>query len=206
MLSPIKPASVFKHSKLFFVKKRTQLTLFVDQQLSAPIERIRLEFNPVQFALINSHVTLCRENELEDLERVMLNLKNLKQGCITIELGNPIRFLEGKGVMLPAIGDYAAFQKLRKNILHGLIENPRNSEPHITLLHPRNATCTDEIFEQIRQTDFPRSIDFCKISLIEQKLGKAWRVLEEFNLSPKNPPQTQSSAAQSHPVQELPPC
>ncbi|MCB0517711.1 MAG: 2'-5' RNA ligase family protein [Lewinellaceae bacterium] len=146
------------------------------------MERIRQAFNPAQFALIKSHVTLCREDELEDLERVIRNLKNLKHDCITIEFGDPIRFSEGKGVLLPAMGGLADFQKLRKKILHGLVENPRKPEPHITLLHPRNATCTDEIFSQIQQTDFPRRIEFCKISLIEQEVGEAWQVLEEFGL------------------------
>lgn len=57
--------------------KRIQLTLFIDEDESAPIEKIRKEFNPGQYALIKSHVILCREDELEQIENVLLNLERL---------------------------------------------------------------------------------------------------------------------------------
>lgn len=39
---------------------RLQLTLFVPPQQAASIEAIRQTVNPLQYALIKSHVTLCR--------------------------------------------------------------------------------------------------------------------------------------------------
>jgi 2'-5' RNA ligase len=163
-------------------KKRIQLTLFVEEPESLPIEQIRKTFNPLQYMLIQAHVTLCREDELEDLEKVLFNLTRLKTHPITIDLGHVARFSEGKGVYVPAIGENQAFQQLRKNILQGIIEQPRQHEPHITLMHPRNSTCTDSIFEQIEQQALPLHLKFKKISLIEQEIGEKWHILAEFDL------------------------
>jgi len=167
-------------------QKRIQLTLFVDEEHSTVIEKVRCEFNPVQYDLIKSHVTLCREDELEKIDKVMRNLIGLNHGPITIEFGNLVRFSEGKGLMIPAFGDNEPFQKLRTNILKGIIENPRKLEPHITLMHPRNSICTDAIFEHVKAHELPHKIEFNKISLIEQAMGKQWHILEEFELKTMN--------------------
>ncbi|AEE54176.1 2'-5' RNA ligase family protein [Haliscomenobacter hydrossis] len=163
-------------------QKRIQLSLFVDESASSSIESIRATFNPAQYVLIPAHVTLCREDELEQIDQVIQNLQRLNQDSITIDFGPVIRFSEGKGVLIPAIGPNESFQQLRANILQGIIENPRLPEPHITLMHPRNATCTDEIFAQIAQYSLPRKITFKKISLIEQEIGMKWCILDEFHL------------------------
>ena len=163
-------------------KTRTQLTLFISENDAQIIEQIRQEFNPKQYDLIKSHVTLCREDELENMEQVLNNLTHLKHKPITIKFGKIIRFLEGKGVLIPALNDNKSLENLRKNILKGIIENPRIQEPHITLMHPRNATCTDEIFAEIQKYNLPIKIKFSKISLIEQEMGQKWRILKEFEL------------------------
>ena len=54
------------------INNRIQLTLFVDPKEAVTIERVRQEFNPGQFKLIKAHVTLCREDEIQDLEKVVL--------------------------------------------------------------------------------------------------------------------------------------
>jgi len=157
--------------------KRTQLTLFVPEP--GAIENIRRQYNPLQHALIAAHVTLCREDELTDLELVFRNLEQLEFPVFTIHFGKPVRFNNGKGVFLPAQEDYTSFLALRKAVLRGNIDNPRNHEPHITLIHPRNAACTDELFEKIRKTGLPAEILFDRISLIEQVDGGRWNVVKE---------------------------
>jgi 2'-5' RNA ligase len=161
---------------------RRQLTLFLDDQESESIEQIRNKFNPEQYQLIKAHVTLCREDEIEDLTRVLINLEKLSLKPIAIHFENPIRFSEGKGVMLLASDNNNEFQVLRKQILTGIIENPRNHKAHITLMHPRNSECTDEIFEEIEQQVLPRSIEFKKMCLIEQREKSSWVILREFYL------------------------
>jgi 2'-5' RNA ligase len=164
-------------------QKRIQLTLFIDEAQSAIIESIRMQFNPVQYDLIKAHVTLCREDELEKTDKVMLNLSLLNYNSITINFGKPVIFSDGKGLLLAAIGNNENFQQLRTTVLQGVIKNPRQHQPHITLLHPRNATCTDKIFEQIAQVKFPDKINFTKISLIEQEMENKWQVLKEIELN-----------------------
>ncbi len=160
-------------------QKRTQLTLFINSHDSSAIEKIRKEYNPLQYALIKSHVTLCRENELEQLEKIIHTLNNLEHPGISIDFGPAVRFSAGKGVMIPAAGDNNQFQQLRKIILQDVKEN---QDPHITLLHPRNAVCTDSIFEQIEKIKLPRNLTFSTISLIEQEEDNKWNVLREFEL------------------------
>jgi hypothetical protein len=58
------------------------------------------------------------------------------------------------------------------------VNTPRRLEAHITLMHPRNATCTDAIFEEIRAHALPAQITFNTVSLIEQVDGGPWRVLQ----------------------------
>lgn len=159
---------------------RLQLTLFADENVSEHIEHIRRTFNPEQHALIQAHVTLCREDELEPVEKVRSNLESLEFAPITIHFGKPVRFSDEKGVLLPAIGNNTPFFILRELVLKGVVETLRKHEPHLTLMHPRNATCTDAIFEKIQKTDLPESLTFKKISLIEQEMGEKWRVLNEY--------------------------
>jgi hypothetical protein len=161
---------------------RRQLTLFVDPKDAETIEQVRREFNPVQFGLIRSHVTLCREDEIQNLEQVISNLLSLAQEEIGIEFGKPTRFDNGKGLFLPATTDNADFQELRRQVLNGLNNNLKKQEPHITLMHPRNTTCTDDIFQRIEKVSLPTKLKFKRISLIEQVNAGQWKILQEFEL------------------------
>ena len=161
---------------------RRQLTLFVEPTDAVTIEQARQEFNPRQFEIIKAHVTLCREDEIENLEKVISNLFLLTQTQqnIFIEFGKVARFDNGKGLFLPATNDNKEFEYLRRRILFGLYDNPRIQKPHITLMHPRNSTCTDEIFEQVEEINLPTKLEFKRISLIEQENGGQWKTLKTF--------------------------
>lgn len=165
---------------------RRQLTLFVDSKDAEAIEQVRQKFNPRQFELIKSHVTLCREDEIENLEHVILNLLSLTETELVVEFGAAKKFDNGKGILLPAKTDKIEFQELRRKILRGINDNPRVHEPHITLMHPRNSICTDNIFGQIEKTELPTKINFRRISLIEQKDTGPWNILQEFELQLQN--------------------
>jgi 2'-5' RNA ligase len=161
---------------------RRQLTLFAEPTDAVTIEQIRQKFNPRQFEIIKAHVTLCREDEIENLEQVISNLFLLTQTQqnIFIEFGKVARFDNGKGLFLPAINDNKEFEHLRRQILFGLYDNPRNQKPHITLMHPRNSTCTDRIFEQVKEINLPTKLELKRISLIEQENDGQWRTLKNF--------------------------
>jgi hypothetical protein len=74
-------------------KKRRQLTLFVPRHAVQEVERIRQKYNPEQYALIEAHITLCREDEFSQ-EADFLDFLHTAQ--ITdkdrINFGTPIRF------------------------------------------------------------------------------------------------------------------
>jgi 2'-5' RNA ligase len=159
---------------------RQQLTLFVPTNKSQQIEKCRSTFNWERYKLIKSHITLCRDEELEELAKIKENLKNLAFNPIVLALGKPVRFAAGKGVLLPIISGHTALHNLRIAILNGVIANPKKHEPHITLLHPRNATCTNEIYTEILNIDFPEEIVFTNVSLIEQLNGGPWKILETY--------------------------
>jgi 2'-5' RNA ligase len=161
---------------------RRQLTLFVENKDAKNIELVRNKFNPQQSKLIKSHVTLCREDEIENLEKVIQNLVSIQAACIKISFAKAIRFENEKGVLLPATGDNKAFQQLRKLVLQGLNTNPRIQQPHITLMHPRNSTCSDDDFLQIAAIILPSSLVFKKISLIAQGEDGKWITEQAFDL------------------------
>jgi len=163
-------------------KRRLQLTLFIDRDKSEMIEKIREEFNPLQYKLIKSHVTLCREDELEPIEQVIQNLEKLNHPGITIDFGQVTKFSDHKGVLIPATGENKQFHQLRKMILKGVNQYPRKHHPHITLMHPRNSTCTDNIFQQIQKMVLPGKIEFRMISVIEQEEENRWKILKEYKL------------------------
>lgn len=161
---------------------RRQLTLFVDQKDAVEIESVRKRFNPAQQDLIDCHVTLCREDEIGEMNAVLHNLIHLTTPAISIRFGEVTRFDNGKGVMLSALGENEAYHRLRAKVLAGVAAAIRRPEPHITLLHPRNSTCTDEIFAVIQKEIFPTMLIFREICLIEQFNGGKWHIRQKFYL------------------------
>lgn len=161
---------------------RRQLTLFVPEKYAEKIEYVRRTFDPVQSALIRSHVTLCQEDELSEISSVLANIKALKTGNITLHLNQLERFSNDQGLWLSTDHQPDEFHELRRKLLahsERAISHPR---PHITLIHPRNAECTTEQLEKIKQLDFPHSITFERISLIEQHGNNKWNIINEFPL------------------------
>lgn len=161
---------------------RKQLTLFLDDHYATEIEKIRKKYNPVQFNLIRSHVTLCREEELENLDQVKLNLSSLDVDSMKINFDHLIRFSQQNGVMISSKTNNHEFNHLRQLVLKGCNAEINHSEPHITLMHPRNSICTDEIFKDIRKVKIPESVIFKEISLIQQVDGNKWKILETFQM------------------------
>jgi len=129
-------------------------------------------------------VTLCREDEIINLDKVIGNLNNLSHKLpIKIKFRSVERFCENKGLYMPAAITNNPFKKLRRQVLKGIDSNPRDHQPHITIIHPRNGTCTDAIFNEICHQSLPKMLVFDCISLIKQCDGGKWAILKEFHLS-----------------------
>lgn len=159
---------------------RRQLTLFISDQTDV-IEKIRAKYNPCQYSLIAAHITLCREEEIENWEKILKNIKSISLSQpLQIKFGPVERFSEKKGLMISAKAKNQAFRELRKTVL-GFENDIKNPQAHITLMHPRNSTCTDEIFELIKRIELPTELYFDKIHVIEQRNGDPWLVVESFS-------------------------
>ena len=160
---------------------RKQLTLFIEDP-SGTIEAIRATRNPVQHRLIAAHVTLCREDELDAFDTIIKNIQSVQlSNPIRLQLGTVQRFDDGKGLWIPIIDPQNAFKELRKNVLGRSVPS-KEQLPHITLIHPRNATCTDAIFEAIKKQKLPTDVVVTSISLIAQTNGGKWQVMQDFHL------------------------
>jgi hypothetical protein len=112
------------------------------------------------------------------LDYVLKQLSNVQFPVFEVFSAKPKRFYEGKGVFIPVIDPKDHLGKLRKLIL----PNSKMIEPHITIMHPRNSTCTDEIFQEILRHPIPTNVTLTSISLIEQEIGKKWNVLQSFTM------------------------
>jgi 2'-5' RNA ligase len=163
------------------VKSRTQLSLFVPDPPRQLLEAVRRTLDPVQASLIDAHVTLCREDELENLCPAVL-LERLAAAAakpITLHFGAPERFNE-HGILLPCVAGESAFQALRNLLLGGA--PVRRQVPHITLAHPRNPRAPGNQLLNAANLASGISITFKRVSCIRQEGTGRWQVLQEFQI------------------------
>lgn len=157
---------------------RRQATLYLPADQSAPIESLRERFNTIQAAIIRSHVTLCREDEIENWGDLTARLEKFGPIEVSLRFETPVR--EGNSVLIPASGTTTSFDALRAALLSKNDVIPRKLSPHITIVHPRNGKCDENQFEEICRSITPFSITFRTVTFIEQINGGAWRDLAAF--------------------------
>jgi len=153
--------------------------MYVPPYAAAEIEAVRRAVDPIQSGLIPAHVTLCREDELGDLESVRARLRRPPFGPLTLRFGKPVAF-SGHGLLLECVGGEDRFRALREYLLaSGSI---REQRPHITLAHPRNPGAGGNLAGNT--SALPEDIEFTfpSVCLIEQEGGGPWRVLENYEL------------------------
>jgi hypothetical protein len=146
---------------------RSQASLYLPDLL--PVESLRVRYNPAQALLIPAHVTLCREDEVADWGAFRARLETLRPFKITLGFGVPVR--ENDFVFLPVREGFDEFHEFRTALL---MKEPRKHIPHVTIIHPRNGTCTDQIFADISLNIQPFQITFREVMLIEQKDDGVW--------------------------------
>ncbi|MEP7043025.1 MAG: 2'-5' RNA ligase family protein [Dokdonella sp.] len=160
---------------------RRQATLYLPPPHDAAIEALRSRFNPRQFGLIRAHVTLCRGDEVADWDALSGRLRDLGESDVALTFGAPVR--DGPLVYLPTTGDCRSFDALRLALLAGGDSLPRRHDPHITLVHPRNGSCSAADFAEISRRCQPFSVLFRTVTLIEQVDGSRWKDLAHFGAS-----------------------
>lgn len=154
--------------------RRRQASLYLFDHFT--IESCRSRFNPAQARLIPPHVTLCREDEVTDWGAWQKSLESLLPLEITLEFGDPVR--EENFVYLPVARGLEDFRQLRAKILRPPV---REHSPHLTLIHPRNGICSDEIFNEITANLRPFQYTFREVALIEQVDGGAWTLISRIS-------------------------
>jgi 2'-5' RNA ligase len=79
-------------TKKLRVNIRRQVTLFISENDYSEIEKCRKKFNSKQYRLIKYHITLCREDEIEEFEKIAENLKKINFKSFVLNFGKPIQF------------------------------------------------------------------------------------------------------------------
>ena len=154
---------------------RRQATLYLPPAYAAEIERLRAACNPAQHALIRAHVTLCREDEVHDWDELAKRLTAIGPVSVALAFGAPVR--DGDLVYLPATGSTASFDQLRASLLDRPAASIRRQAPHITLIHPRNGTCSDATFASILARCSPFDVTLRAVTLIAQVDDGPWQDL-----------------------------
>lgn len=158
--------------------RRRQLTLFVAEPEQARWNALRAILDPVQAALIAAHVTLCREDEIGQLDpsAIFRRVRSWPHGPITLQFDRPTRF-GGHGVLLPCRHGAAQFQRLRQWLLQD--QSAREHGAHLTLAHPRNPKSANNTDAALASCPENLELQFASVALIEQLHQQPWRVLEE---------------------------
>lgn len=162
--------------------QRRQVSLFVTEPERTELEALRERADPVQHALVPAHVTLVRDEDVDDWPAVRARLESLAPIRLVLALGPP-RELDG-GVALPVAGATAAFDQLRALLLEGQPGRNRRQTPHLTLLHPRNRAAWGLTLEVVCAYHPPAHVRFDHAVLIEQTPGEPWRVVARSLTAP----------------------
>jgi 2'-5' RNA ligase len=157
---------------------RKQLSLYVPANAAKEIEEVRKIVDPIQSNLIPAHITLCREDELDDFAAIKARLTHIPLKPITLRFGTPEIF-SGHGLLLNCIDGEGDFRLLREYLLAS--RNIKKQRPHITLAHPRNPKSDENLLGNTSRLPEMIEITFSTIYLIEQTRNEPWRVLERYD-------------------------
>lgn len=162
---------------------RRQLSLFAPPSpVASAIDAVRALIDPVQHRLIPAHVTLCRDDELDDVDAIRARLGGLVFAPVTLRFGVAEPF-SSHGWLLPCVDGEAAFRALRGVVLGS--EPIREQAPHLTLAHPRNEKAIGNTPANATQLPAPLVLTFATIALIEQDDATTpWRVVERYGATP----------------------
>ncbi|HKO96591.1 MAG TPA: 2'-5' RNA ligase family protein [Pyrinomonadaceae bacterium] len=158
---------------------RKQLSMYIPPDAATDLEAVRRAVDPVQSGLIPAHVTLCREDELGELESIKTRLRTPPFKPLRLRFGRPVAF-SGHGLLLECVGGWEQFRALREYLLAS--SRIRDEKPHITLAHPRNPKARGNSLSNTSALPEVIEVTFPIICLIEQEGNKPWRLLETYQL------------------------
>jgi 2'-5' RNA ligase len=149
---------------------RRQLTLFLPMPAKGIIDQVRQRVDPLQFAKISAHITLCYDDELRNWDDVAESLEAFSPDEIRFSFtvdGARSFEAEGRGIYL-SLTEHSGFYDLARSRLLGTSSAARRQvEPHVTLLHPRHTRDSTEGWPLVDAAMFPARIDIQQISMVE---------------------------------------
>lgn len=164
-------------------KIRRQLSMYAPNGSAKEIEKVRKVVDPIQSSLIPAHVTLCREDELQELSQLKEILNKIDFEPLTLTFGK-VEIFSSHGLLLNCIEGEDRFRLMREYLLGS--KNIRNQKPHITLAHPRNPKSIGNSLNNTVSLPEVIKITFPTIYLIEQEANNPWYLLEQFELVHQN--------------------
>lgn len=163
-------------------KIRHRLVLFLNPETAASIGPIRQTYDPMQANLVAAHTTLCGENELVNMERVLHNLSILYLPPVLIHFGPPECFADDFGLHIPESGENSGFRELRRKVLQGVVDEPSPLKASVILIDPRSGINTRAVVAELTKTQFPTDITFDECCLIRQEGSDPWEIIRRFPL------------------------
>lgn len=165
---------------------RHQLTLFLPEAASQLVEQVRAVVDPVQAALIPPHVTLVRDDELNQVSSESFTGRLDRPVDLTTSLeltfGGPSPSVD-HGILMPCTSELTEFQSLRCRLFRELQSKPMKA--HITLAHPRNPRAVGNTPQNLQPLANGLTIRFRQLALIQQTDGQPWVTLKTVNLCQK---------------------
>ncbi|WP_196138709.1 2'-5' RNA ligase family protein [Aliikangiella sp. G2MR2-5] len=158
---------------------RKQLSMYASGDYIGKIETVRKLVDPIQFRLIPAHITLCREDELKDLNHINKRLSQINFPTLKIRFAKAKRF-GSHGLMMECIEGERDFLQIREFILEST--QIRRQIPHVTLAHPRNNKASSNSLTNTFILPENLELEFPTIHLIEQINSEPWHVLSTYDL------------------------
>jgi hypothetical protein len=159
--------------------------MYLPLDQASVVEDARLVADPIQHHLIPAHVTLCRDEELEDLSGIEARLQTFAPGSIDLGFGSPEVF-QGHGIVMRCVSGLEPFRKLREILLGSSDIN--DHQPHITLAHPRNSKAVGNSLANTDSISTPFFVRLSQIALIEQEGAAPWEIVREYALLSEQSP------------------
>lgn len=160
---------------------RLQLSLYVAEPAARELDALRALLDPLQHALIPTHVTLARDGDIDTRPGDFFEcVASLREAALRLRFG-PAEAFHEHGILLRCVEGAERFQALRVRLL-GPAALPL--APHITLAHPRNPRAPGNSLAVARER-LPASLElrFDSLNLIEQRDGGPWCVRVRANLA-----------------------
>lgn len=152
-----------------------QLSLFVAEPERSVIDEVRKKYDPRQHANIPAHVTLCRDNEVDDWCRLKRKLAEFSEASLQFII-DEVEELSDRCILMRLRPPATSFHELREHLLGN---DCSSTIPHITLLHPKNAQGNSPL-ERIRNETLPTVVHFSEINLIIRTESGVWRMKSTY--------------------------